>query len=136
MSYVLFTGLKEYGFVSKTILIAEDDARIRKLLLTCVARHGYEVTMVSDGQLALNEIRNSIPDLLITDINMPNLDGLSLINILRAEPTTSLLPIIALSAEADQLRATIGPHLVKHLLNKPVQLSELCAIVHDLIGPP
>lgn len=119
----------------KTILIAEDDASIRKLLHTCVARRGYLVTLVPDGQMALNEIHSSIPDLLITDINMPNLDGLSLIKTLRAYPETSLMPIIALSAEADQLRTMIGPELAQQFLNKPVQLTALCAIVHDLIGP-
>jgi DNA-binding response OmpR family regulator len=136
VKYAILIGLKEHGSLPKKILIAEDDARIRKLLFTCVARHGYDVKIVSDGQLALDEIHNSIPDLLITDINMPNLDGLSLIKILRSDPNTRGLPIIVLSAEADQLRTTIGTYLVHYLLSKPVQLSELCAIVHNLIGPP
>jgi two-component system, chemotaxis family, chemotaxis protein CheY len=129
-------GLKEHGFLPKTIVIAEDDTRIRKLLLTCIARHGYQVTLAPDGQIALAEIRNSMPDLLITDINMPNLDGLSLIKILRADSATTLLPIIAMSADADEMRTMIGPDLVQHFLNKPIELTALCAIVHDLIGPP
>lgn len=122
--------------MSKTILIVDDDARIRKLLLTCIIRHGYKVKIVSDGLLALAEIRNALPDLLITDFNMPNLDGLSLIKILRADPTMSMLPIIALSAEADRMRSMIHPDQVAHLLMKPIPLTVLCTIVHDLIGPP
>ncbi len=122
--------------MSKTIVIAEDDSSVRKLLHTCVTRRGYQATVVVDGQAALDEILLSIPDLLITDINMPHLDGISLMKKLRAYPETSLLPIIALSAEADQIRAMIDVELVSHLLNKPVHLTTLCAIVSELIGPP
>ncbi len=136
MMYALFTGLKEPSFLPKTILIAEDDVRIRKLLLTCIARHGYGVIVVHDGQVALDKIRYSVPALLITDVHMPNLDGLSLIRTLRADYAPSVLPIIVLSAEADMLRTKISSTLVQHFVNKPVQLSELCTLVHNLIGPP
>lgn len=119
----------------KTILIAEDSANIQKLLHTSITRRGYNVQLASDGQVALQEINNNIPDLLITDINMPNLDGISLISILRADPKTSLLPIIALSAEADKFRFVLDTTMVQSLISKPIQLFILCATVHKLIGP-
>src|SRR5438046_10661741 len=60
------------------VLFVDDEEQIRKLLSTWLTRHGYEVTMANDGWEALKSVRTKAPDLVITDVNMPNLHSLEL----------------------------------------------------------
>ena len=60
------------------ILFVDDEEQIRKLLSTWLTRHGYAVTVANDGWEALKAIRANAPDLVITDVNMPNMNGLEL----------------------------------------------------------
>ncbi|MGH2415123.1 MAG: response regulator, partial [Microcystaceae cyanobacterium] len=100
------------------ILLADDNADMRdyvkRLLSQC-----YEVEVVADGRAALAAVRQRPPDLLLTDVMMPGLDGFALLQELRAEPTTRELPIILLSARAGEeyrieaLKAGADDYLIK-----------------------
>src|SRR5437763_9816948 len=80
------------------VLFVDDEEQIRKLLSTWLTRHGYEVTVANDGWEALKAIRTKAPDLVITDVNMPNMNGLELTRRLRADHRTARIPVIMLSA--------------------------------------
>nr|WP_276046709.1 MULTISPECIES: response regulator [unclassified Sphingomonas] len=86
--------------VPTTIMTVDDSPSMRMLLRVALTDMGYEVTEAEDGQQALDRLGGALPDLLITDINMPNLDGFGLIERLRANPDNRSLPILVLTTES------------------------------------
>jgi PAS domain S-box-containing protein len=84
------------------ILLADDNADMRDYLCRLLAQGGYQVEAVADGEAALAAIERRAPDLVVSDIMMPRLDGLGLLARLRANPMTRTLPIILLSARAGE----------------------------------
>jgi two-component system cell cycle response regulator DivK len=84
------------------ILIVEDNENNRSLLLDVLAYHGYEVASASEGQEGVNLARQLMPDLILMDIQMPGMDGMTAGSILKADPATSGLKIIALTSFAMQ----------------------------------
>ncbi len=101
------------------VLIADDNADMREYLTNLLRTSGYQVSAVVDGLQALDAIRGQAPDLVITDVMMPGLDGLQLLAALRKDPRTAALPVLLLSARAGQeasiegLRAGADDYLVK-----------------------
>lgn len=112
------------------VLIADDNADMRAYLARLLAGAGYQVSTVGDGRQALYEARTRTPDLIISDVMMPGLDGLQLLLALRADPRTEAIPVILLSARAGQeasiegLQAGADDYLVK-----PFAAAELLARV-------
>jgi CheY-like chemotaxis protein len=84
------------------ILIVEDNENNRSLLKDILSFHGHEVAMASDGQEAVTLARELMPDLILMDIQMPGLDGMTAGRILKGDPATSGLKIIALTSFAMQ----------------------------------
>ena len=82
------------------ILVVDDEPDQRFLLRRIFERAGHEVTEAGDGAAALWMVRQSAPDLLVTDMMMPIMGGLELIRCLRAEPATAHIPILAASADS------------------------------------
>src|SRR5690348_10052170 len=89
------------------VLLADDNADMREYLQRLL-RPGYEVTTVTDGQAALEAARLDPPDILLSDVMMPRLDGLQLVAALRADPRTAEVPVLLLSARAGQEAAIEG----------------------------
>jgi PAS domain S-box-containing protein len=112
------------------VLIADDNADMREYLTNLLRNSGYEVSDVADGRQALEAIRTQVPDLLISDVMMPELDGLELLAALRTDLRTAALPVLLLSARAGQeasiegLQAGADDYLVK-----PFAAAELLARV-------
>jgi PAS domain S-box-containing protein len=112
------------------VLIADDNADMREYLTNLLRSSGYEVSDVADGRQALEAIRIQAPDLLISDVMMPELDGLELLTALRGDLRTAALPVLLLSARAGQeasiegLQAGADDYLVK-----PFAAAELLARV-------
>ncbi|ETK30917.1 SpoIIE family protein phosphatase, partial [Microbispora sp. ATCC PTA-5024] len=112
------------------VLVADDNADMREYLVRLLKGAGYQVDTASDGRQALDAIRADVPDLVVSDVMMPRLDGLSLVGALRAEPRTAAVPVLLLSARAGQeasiegLQAGADDYLVK-----PFAAAELLARV-------
>ncbi|HXS80024.1 MAG TPA: ATP-binding protein [Gammaproteobacteria bacterium] len=102
----------------KRLLLADDNADMRDYVRGLLERH-YDVVAVGDGQEALDAIRECMPDLVLTDVMMPRLDGFGLLAALRAEARTQSLPVIMLSARAGEdaqlegLAAGVDDYLIK-----------------------
>jgi signal transduction histidine kinase len=90
-----------------TVLVVDDNADLRAYVSGLLAPR-YDVTAVGDGQAALEAIRERLPDLVVSDVMMPRLDGFGLVRALRAERRTVSLPIILLSARAGEEAAVEG----------------------------
>jgi pilus assembly protein CpaE len=116
------------------VLFVDDEEQIRKLLSTWLTRHGYEVTVANDGWEALKSIRTKAPDLVITDVNMPNMNGLELTRRLRADHRTARIPVIMLSArkQADDVLTGYAEGADEYV-PKPVEMAVLEAKIEVLI---
>jgi DNA-binding response OmpR family regulator len=116
------------------ILIAEDEAHIARVLAMWLTRHGHEVLHASNGEEALQVLAGEAVDLVITDMNMPRLDGLGLIKTVREERGLAV-PILLLTARCDQaeLVACMQPYDVT-IIPKPFVPSRLVADIGDLLG--
>jgi pilus assembly protein CpaE len=116
------------------ILFVDDEEQIRKLLSTWLARHGYEVSVANDGWEALKAVRAKAPDLVITDVNMPNMNGFELTRRLRADHRTARIPVVMLSArkQADDVLTGYAEGADEYI-PKPVEMAVLAAKIEVLI---
>lgn len=116
------------------ILFVDDEGQIRKLVQAFLQKHGYVVTTANDGYEALRAVRKDPPHLVITDVSMPNLNGLELTRRLRAEAATARLPIIMLSArkQADDILSGYAQGADEYIA-KPVELAVLSAKIELLL---
>lgn len=113
--------------MAKTILVAEDSNSVRKFILLALKLAGYEVITAVDGMDALEQLPKIKIDMLITDINMPNIDGIKLVKSIRENPEYSNLPIIILSSlSTDEnieqgIAAGANSYLIKPFNAKKIQ---------------
>lgn len=119
------------------ILVADDEPTLRKNLGRFFAGLGYEVETAADGNEAVAVIDARAPDLLITDINMPDMDGFEILNELRARG--SRLPVICMSGGGQlDKQLLLGSASVLGALvtiEKPFELDDLRRAVERVVGP-
>lgn len=120
--------------VSMKVLIADDDAVVRTFVQRVVEHASHEVLLADNGREALEIAQREDPDLLITDIHMPELDGTSLIAALRALPRHARLPIICLSSmsKPEEVSRLIELRIAAYVL-KPVRPTDLLARVRAVL---
>src|SRR5258705_10738715 len=83
----------------KRILVVDDEPQITRVLRTSLSSHGYDIRVANDGETALEIMKDWSPDLVITDLAMPNMDGLELYRRVRAK---SQIPILVLSVRGEE----------------------------------
>jgi two-component system response regulator MtrA len=116
------------------VLIADDDADILSLVRAVLERAGNEVISVGDGAQALASVTERKPDLAVLDISMPEVDGLEVLRRLRADSATSALPIVLLSARAQEADVKLGFELgASAYVKKPFSPRELADRVAELL---
>jgi CheY-like chemotaxis protein len=117
-----------------TVLIVEDDRPICDLLTDILEDAGYTVVAAANGRRALNQLATLVPDLIITDIMMPELDGMELCTAVQAQAHLATIPIIVMSAVSQQpLIAACG---CVAFLAKPFQITTLLHTVATVLPPP
>lgn len=120
--------------MSKTIMTADDSASIRQMVSFTLTRAGFSVTEAVDGQDALTKLTAGAADLLITDLNMPNMDGLELIRRVRGLPQFKYVPIIMLTTESQVEKKMEGKAAgATGWIVKPFTQEQLVAVVNKVL---
>jgi two-component system chemotaxis response regulator CheY len=94
--------------MARLVLTVDDSPSIRLMMQLALSGEGYEVKQTTDGVEALEFARNHNADLVLTDINMPRMDGLTLIRELRKLPAYKVVPILVLTTESTQDKKVLG----------------------------
>ena len=117
------------------VLVVDDSPVIRDLIAVNLELEGFEVLRAADGQEALEVVARSRPDLVTLDVVMPRLDGFATAERLRADPGTTDIPLVIVSARAAAADVARGEELqVDGYLTKPFEPAELVGLVSRLIG--
>jgi len=119
----------------KRILVADDDAVLREMIHDTLGVLGYEVTLVENGDEVLQQLAGSPPDLVLLDIQIPLLDGISVVKKIRGNPELADLKVVALSAFAmrgdDQKALDAG---FDAYLTKPISIADLRKKVQQMLN--
>ena len=115
------------------VMIADDSKVVRVKTSRLLTAHRYQVLMAEDGLDAARQIEVSTPDVLVTDEDMPGMNGLQLARQLRANPRTARLPIILVTSDNEQLRANAAAAGVDVVLGKPYPEEQLISHIQQLL---
>lgn len=118
------------------ILVAEDEPDIRANLGRLLRLEGFDVSLAASGQQALQLLQAQLPDLVLTDLMMPGMDGRQLLRVLRGNPHTARLPVVFLSARADvgEMQDALAGG-ANGYITKPFQRTPLLACIRGLLAP-
>jgi CheY-like chemotaxis protein len=116
-----------------TVLVVDDEASVRSLIVNSLRDHGYRILEAADGVEALRIAKDKRPDAVVLDIELPALDGTTVLQALRSHPDTGSLPIIGMSGKdidpADERSFTC-------FLQKPFSPSDVVFVLAQVVPPP
>lgn len=122
--------------MSKTILIVDDSASLRQVVSIALKGAGYDVIEACDGKDALTKLDGKKIHLIISDVNMPNMDGIALVKAIKQLPVYQFTPIIMLTTEAGDSKKAEGQAAgARAWVVKPFQPAQMLAAVSKLILP-
>jgi two-component system chemotaxis response regulator CheY len=122
--------------MAKTILIIDDSVSLRQVVGIALSSAGYQVLEACDGQDALNKLTGAKIHLMICDVNMPNMDGITFLKELRTLPTYKFTPVIMLTTEAGEDKKREGQAAgARAWVVKPFKPEQLLLAVSKLILP-
>jgi DNA-binding NarL/FixJ family response regulator len=118
----------------KKILVVDDDLTLRRILQNSLEQKGYQVISVGSGKDALAKFSQDVPDIVVSDVSMPEMDGFEFCRQLRSQPSGKLIPFIFLSAKGE-LNDRVQGHTIgaDNYLTKPFEMKELLANIEALI---
>lgn len=121
--------------MSKRLLIVDDEPNLLMAIAAVLRGEGFEVATARNGKDALLQIAKSLPDLIVSDVRMPLMDGYKLARQLRSAPHTELIPIIFLTAKDETEDRIEGFHSgVDVYLTKPFEPAELIAVINGILS--
>jgi two-component system chemotaxis response regulator CheY len=122
--------------MAKTILIVDDSISLRQVVSIALTNAGYEVIEASDGKDALAKLTGQKVHLMISDVNMPNMDGISFLKAVREHPSYKFTPVIMLTTEAGEDKKKEGQAAgARAWVVKPFRPEQLLVAVSKLILP-
>ena len=121
--------------MAKTVLCVDDSASIRQMVKLTLTGAGYEVLEACDGRDGLARASSAEVHMVVTDLNMPNMDGLGLIRELRQKPNFRGVPIVFLTTESDEgKKAEAKQAGATAWITKPFKQEQLLAVVKKILG--
>lgn len=120
--------------MARRLLVVDDETKLLKAVAATLRAEKYEVATARSGADALVSINQTLPDLIISDIRMPEMDGFQLVRALRANPRTKFVPVIFLTAKDEREDRIAGFRVgVDVYLTKPFDPEELLAVVANIL---
>ncbi len=121
--------------MSKVIMTVDDSTSIRQMVAFTLGGAGYQVVEASDGMDALSKLGDSTTiDMLVTDLNMPNMDGIELVRSVRAQSRHKFIPILLLTTESQEAKKQQGKAAgASGWIVKPFNANQLIDVVRKLL---
>ena len=121
--------------MTKRILMVEDSPSVRQLMSFTLRGAGYEVVEANNGEEALQKFATEAVDMVVTDLNMPKMDGKTLISNLRSDPQNRFLPIVMLTTEDDEnKRQEVRAAGASAWISKPFKPTQLLNVVRMVLA--
>ena len=121
--------------MAKKIMTVDDSASVRQMVSFTLREEGYEVIEACDGKDALSKIGNTPLNMIVTDLNMPNMDGIELIRNVRASAMHKFVPIIMLTTESQESKKLEGKSAgATGWIVKPFKPEQLLAVIKRVMG--
>ena len=120
---------------TRRVLVVDDEETIRELIADTLREADFHIRTAANGARALEIMHDWVPHLIVLDLMMPRLDGLSFVELMRLNPKLSSIPVVLVTAAyaADAAAEHVG---AQAYLTKPFELDELLRVVHGLAGEP
>jgi phosphate regulon transcriptional regulator PhoB len=120
--------------MAREVLVVEDEPDIRRLVVLHLERDGFRCRTATSGSDALREVKTAVPDLVVLDLMLPELDGLEVCRRLRGDTSTASVPIIMLTAKSDEVDRIVGLEVgADDYVGKPFSPKELVARVRAVL---
>ena len=120
--------------MSKTVLIVDDSASLRQVVSLSLKGAGYQVIEACDGRDALGKLGGQKVHLIISDVNMPNMDGIAFVREVKKNPSYKFTPVIMLTTEAGEEKKRLGQEAgARAWVVKPFQPQQMLAAVSKLV---
>ncbi len=119
----------------KHIVVVDDDKEIREIVTVALTFNGFEVAAAGNGAQLQKLLDNRLPDLILLDVMMPGLDGYRLFYHLRDDSRTRHIPVMIMTAHAEDIYARISHDLGAHHITKPFHPLELVERVKTILEP-
>ena len=121
--------------MGKLIMTADDSASVRQMVAFTLKQNGYDVIEAVDGQDALDKLTTQRVDMLLTDLNMPNMDGIGLIKGVRSATPNKFIPIVMLTTESQASKKAEGKAAgPPGWIVKPFKPEQLIAVIKKVLG--
>jgi len=120
---------------TKRILCIEDEPEMIDLIRLILSRHGFKVQGADGGREGLDLVKKTLPDLILLDLMMPDIDGWEVYQQIKADEKTSHIPVIVVTAKAQNIDKVLGLHIAKvdDYIAKPFSPQELLASVQKVL---
>lgn len=121
--------------MGKVIMTVDDSASVRQMVSFTLKQNGYDVVEAVDGKDGLQKLAGTKVDMIITDLNMPNLDGIGLIKGARAIPACKFIPIVMLTTESQDSKKAEGKAAgATGWIVKPFKPEQLITVIKKVLG--
>ncbi|HYP27564.1 MAG TPA: response regulator [Blastocatellia bacterium] len=120
--------------MTEKILVVDDSDDTREMMAKLLELESFTVVTAEDGDIGICRARSERPDLIITDINMPNVNGIEMIRLLRDQDDFSLVPIMAITAYGSSVAAEALEAGADHAMTKPVEFDSLIEDIKRLLN--
>jgi two-component system chemotaxis response regulator CheY len=122
--------------MAKNILIVDDSAAVRQVVGIALRQAGYDVTEAGDGKQALAKLTGQKVHLILSDVNMPNMDGITMVKAIKQMPAYKFTPIVMLTTESEDGKKKAGQEAgAKAWIVKPFKPEQLIGVVQKLVLP-
>ena len=122
--------------MAKTIMVVDDSASLRQVVSIALKGAGYDILEASDGKDALGKLTGQKVHLIVSDVNMPNMDGITMVKQIKQMPAYKFTPVIMLTTESQESKMNEGKAAgVKAWMVKPFKPDQMLAAVSKLVMP-